>query len=214
MSRSNSNKKTSLYLHSMEINNYRQYFNRDKIEFSLDPQKNFTIIQGSMGSGKTSLFNAISWCLYGVEKDTRRLEGLPIVNTRALLDTEVGKFVEMEVTLVIGTSEKPLYQISRLLRCHKNNEDLTLEIKEGALLPRCLEPRMITRFMEWTEKDGWQENEYFQTAVHQIMPKQLIDFFLFDGEELVRFFDEGLKKVKDGIEVISQISLTQRAIKH
>jgi|GEM_PF-5794936 len=208
------NEKTSLYLHSLEVNNYRQYYNKSKIEFSLDPQKNFTIIQGSMGSGKTSLFNAISWCLYGVEKEAKRLEGLPIVNTHALLDTEIGKFLEMEVTLVIGTPEKPLYQISRLMRSHKNNEDLGLEVKEGVLLPKCLEPRIITRFMEWTESQGWQENEYFQTAVNQIMPKQLIDFFLFDGEELVRFFDEGLRKVKDGIEVISQISLTQRAIKH
>lgn len=206
--------KTSLKLYSIEISNYRQYYGKTKINLSLDEKKTFTIIQGSMGAGKTSLFNAISWCLYGLEKQTKKLEGLPIINTRVLKETPVGNFLDMEVTLKIGTADVVLYQISRMLRCHKNSEDLTIEKQEGVLLPKGLEPRLIKRFMKWSESAGWEEDEYFDTAVSQLLPKELSDFFLFDGEELVKFFDEGLAKVKDGIEVISQISLTQQAIGH
>lgn len=206
--------KTSLKLHSIELSNYRQYYGKTKISLSLDEKKTFTIIQGSMGSGKTSLFNAISWCLYGLEKQTKKLEGLPIINTRVLKETAVGEFLEMEVTLKIGTADAMLYQISRLLRSHKNSEDLTIEKQEGVLMPKGLEPRIIKRFLKWSEAAGWEEDEYFDTAVGQLLPKELSDFFLFDGEELVKFFDEGLAKVKDGIEVISQISLTQEAIGH
>ena len=41
---------------SVKIENFRQY--RDvKIDFSKDPNKNFTIIQGNNGTGKTRLDN-------------------------------------------------------------------------------------------------------------------------------------------------------------
>ena len=53
-------------LDKVVIKNYRQY--RDvSIDFARDPDKNFTIIKGNNGTGKTTMLNALSWCLYGEE---------------------------------------------------------------------------------------------------------------------------------------------------
>ena len=64
------------------INNFRQY--RDQI-INLTPptkEKNFTIIQGTNGSGKSNLLNSITWCLYGEEiHRAEKFEGLPLLNT-------------------------------------------------------------------------------------------------------------------------------------
>ena len=47
--------------------NFRQYFDRQRLEFAKDRQRKVTIIHGVNGAGKTSLFLAINWCLYGGE---------------------------------------------------------------------------------------------------------------------------------------------------
>lgn len=61
-----------MILKSLKIENFRQYL-KDEILFSTDPEKNFTIIQGSNGAGKTNILNAITWCLYGSELHRRNV---------------------------------------------------------------------------------------------------------------------------------------------
>ena len=48
----------------IELINFRQYIDTT-IEFSVDPQKNITIIMGDNGTGKTTLAQAFQWALYG-----------------------------------------------------------------------------------------------------------------------------------------------------
>src|SRR6267143_2603212 len=50
------------------IENFRQYEGRQSIKFSANPDRNVTIIHGVNGAGKTSLFLALHWCLYGSEE--------------------------------------------------------------------------------------------------------------------------------------------------
>ena len=54
-------------IHSIHIENYRQYKGPIDINFSLNEEKNFTVIEGTNGAGKTNLLNAITWCLYEEE---------------------------------------------------------------------------------------------------------------------------------------------------
>ena len=46
------------------IQNFRQFKERVTVNFSTNPQKNVTIIMGENGTGKTSLEQAFTWCLY------------------------------------------------------------------------------------------------------------------------------------------------------
>ena len=49
---------------SIELINFRQ-FEHCKIDFSIDKQKNVTLILGDNGTGKTTIAQAFNWCLYG-----------------------------------------------------------------------------------------------------------------------------------------------------
>ena len=70
-----------MIIESIKIENFRQYKGPIDLKFSLDKNKNFTIVKGTNGAGKTNLLNAITWCLYDEElhkPDT--VSGGPIYN--------------------------------------------------------------------------------------------------------------------------------------
>ena len=54
-----------MIIQSIEMNNFRQYVGRQKIEFSTDKEKNVTVLIGVNTSGKTTIIRAFEWCLYG-----------------------------------------------------------------------------------------------------------------------------------------------------
>ena len=54
-----------MLLKSMSLTNFRQFNGTQSISFSVDPEKNVTVIMGENGSGKTTLAQAFTWCLYG-----------------------------------------------------------------------------------------------------------------------------------------------------
>ena len=54
-----------MLLKSLKLKNFRQFKGEQKLTLSTDSQKNVTIVMGENGSGKTSLAQAFTWCLYG-----------------------------------------------------------------------------------------------------------------------------------------------------
>ena len=56
-------------LERITLQNFRQYYGKQRLEFARDQERNVTVIHGVNGAGKTSLFLAINWCLYGVKAD-------------------------------------------------------------------------------------------------------------------------------------------------
>jgi len=62
-----------MLLQKLKLVNFRQFYSDvTVIEFSTDSDKNITLIHGENGVGKTTLLNAILWCLY--EKLTHDFE--------------------------------------------------------------------------------------------------------------------------------------------
>ena len=58
-----------MLINSIEISNFRQFYGRQKIQFSTDAKKNITLIHAENGVGKTALLNAILWCFYNKTTD-------------------------------------------------------------------------------------------------------------------------------------------------
>jgi len=93
------------------IENFRQYFGRQKLTFPKDSQRNVTVIHGVNGAGKTSLFLAINWCLYG--------EGVSnvgeLISKEAISRAKPGEIVHSSVELSF-THNGERYLVSRRLR--------------------------------------------------------------------------------------------------
>lgn len=50
---------------SIEIHNFRQYYNSVKVDLETNDERNIVIIGGKNGFGKTNILLSIVWCLYG-----------------------------------------------------------------------------------------------------------------------------------------------------
>ncbi len=67
----------------IELDNFRQYYGKVEFEFDTDSKKNIVVIVGVNGAGKSNLYNAITWCLYGIEEHSKhRVRGLGRLSER------------------------------------------------------------------------------------------------------------------------------------
>lgn len=54
-----------MILEKLEMENFRQFRGKNCINFSNNSDKNITIVFGENGRGKTGIYRAIMYCLYG-----------------------------------------------------------------------------------------------------------------------------------------------------
>jgi len=191
-------------IHYIKLKNYRQY--RDaKVYLSTDDAKNFTILQGANGAGKSNLLNAITWCLYNEErhigKDDKNNQ-LPILNERLYHDLEPGKTMTVEVELALGGTEIE-YMIKREAKVHRRQDgEISIRVES--------DPQVMFR-----AGLNWRTSPQPTYAINTLLPADISHFFFFDGEQLDKFFqDESAEGIKTGIVNVSQIDLLERSINH
>ena len=167
---------------SIELENFRQYKGKQKIDFSTDEQNNFTIIQGSCGSGKTSLLNAISWCLYEKEffistPSSSPNDTLRLVNCFALEQLENGKTFNLAVKIWLG-EERPEYTIERSLSVKKRSD--------GKVYSPLHNSHMTIYLLE---EDMRKKRLIPNTFVNSLLPEEVSRFFLLSGERVNDFLE-------------------------
>ena len=93
-----------MILKSLKMNNFRIYKGEVTINFA-SGDKNITIIQGNNEVGKTTIMNAITWCLYN--KEYYKLEGKkPKWNSFVADELETGEEDFVEVSLIMEDESK------------------------------------------------------------------------------------------------------------
>lgn len=213
---------------SVELNNYRQYYGKQKIEFS-SRKEGFTVILGENGHGKSNLLNAINWCFYKNEPHGKKSydASSPIINTKYLLERTKGTEARTSVKVILQVGDD-LYQISRVLTImvgdleyeavDDDTDVMIMNRWEDEKIPAGCE--IIGSETNWKIKkrakgqtDFTEIGEDFGHKMNQILPKRLSVFFLLDGEFLEKFWDN-FDRVEEGIEEISHLHLLNSAEKH
>lgn len=190
-----------MILKTLILNNFRIYKGKQIIEFASGNNKNITIIQGNNEVGKTTIMNAITWCLY--KKEYYKQKGKkPLWNSFAAEELENGDEDSVEVILVMEDESKNEVTFKRSLNFFKNDAG---KIIRG------------TSSFDITEDDGKNTKQYLstETYLNKHLPEKLRKYFLFNGEQLEKFFDLGKTgNIKDSVDQLSQLNLLNRLVKH
>lgn len=204
----------------IKLKNYRQYQNQ-KIDLNVDIEKNkrCIVIVGPNGSGKSNILNAICWCLYGKEPYLKNeSKKYPIVNSRLLRELKTGGIGEVEVEILLRKKDKK-YRIGRRLRfrkIEKFDEKLKKDIPTIEVLKRDgNQPDGTYLEILFSSEDGSGYFSYPSRIVQRILPEDINEYFIFDGERLDHYFrEEAGEKVKEAVYRISQIEILERVIDH
>lgn len=181
------------------ISNFRQYFGDQQVRFSQDAQRNVTVFHGVNGAGKTSLFAAINWCLYG-----EGVEGIgQIISKEAVRRAEIGEEVSTKV-VVTFIHEGQRYVASRQLKGVKQTDGSVQERPDIDFL------LMRTRY------DGTTSRINNPIGVmNAILPANVRTYFLFDGEKIDNFArPEAADEVRDAVRRVLNLEVLDNAKRH
>jgi DNA sulfur modification protein DndD len=187
-----------MILESMTISNFRQYYGTQSIFFSKDPERNVTVIRGENGSGKTALLNAFIWCLYGEV-------GLPfpnlLLNNKTRLETEDGSSTNVSVELRFEDKQQN-YLVSRSVPIKKSGGKIYYD--DPKLKMHCISPEGLSKSI-----DNPQE------AIEQIIPRDLVSYFFFDGERIQKMTEtEKSKDLSHAVKIIMGLEIFERGSNH
>ena len=118
--------KDRLLIKKIEISNCGGFDGNHSIECSSESEKNFTIIIGTSGRGKSTIFQLIHWCLYGEHFDKKDADSATdegIINLPQLESMEEGDSVTGKVTLKINNQDGEKYILERTITATKKSEE-------------------------------------------------------------------------------------------
>lgn len=178
-----------MILTRMRIHNFRQYRDLQQIEFATDDSRNTTIVTGPNGSGKTSIFLALNWCLYG-EVDGARGSLIAKTTSKSLDDG----FVEVHFQ-----HDGRKYRARRDVKLRPDGSEYDTGLDLIAL-----------------DATGQPEAVANPIAkLNTILPSTARPYFFFDGERM----DELTKpdhsdRVRDAARSVLKMEVLERAISH
>ena len=186
-------------LERLQLENFRQYHGRQRLSFARDAKRNVTVIHGINGAGKTSLFAAINWCLYG-EGINKEIE---LVSKEAVDRAQAGEVVRTTVELSFQ-HEGERYIVRRQLTALKNKRGAAAVLGDSEFT------------MSRIRRDGQAEHPKNPISrMNSILPSNVRTYFLFDGEKIDNFAKpEASDEVRYAIYNVLKLEVLTRGRDH
>lgn len=177
-------------IREIELNNFRIYKGKNKINLSPDGDRNLIIVSGNNGFGKTTFLMSLVWCLYG--KNMGKVDELyrKEIDEKGGYSKYIGNSLNFEahkegitrfsvaVTFTdVEIPDTPCTEIT-IVRSYDNatNYDDELEI--------LIDGRKSDLFSGTKEEIAKEEEIFIRDY---ILPIEIAKFFFFDAEKIVSF---------------------------
>ena len=198
-----------MFLDYIEIENFRPYYGNQRIDFGYNENQNLTIILADNGSGKTSLVNALTWCLYGKECHDVRDKSEPLYNLKAAEEANSEELDEIKVSVKIRfyyfdeDLNKKYFNVSREISYQKWVDNQWSSEYDSYVI------------VDETGKEPL-DRDRAQYEIDNKIPKDMFQYFFFNGATLSNYFDNSETKLtlKKSIKQISQLDLIDKMSKH
>lgn len=157
---------------SMDLTNFRQYRSAH-IEFSIEDEKNVTLILGDNGSGKTTFVQAFYWCFY----EENNFDDKNLINMDVLDEAKEGEELLVEVKIQVQYG-KSVYEVIRKEKYEKNN---------GCALKKRKNKGGEGNFkITDTLTNRQLDNDQAIALIARMLPYELSKYFFFGGETMDR----------------------------
>ncbi|ATD31154.1 hypothetical protein BHM04_08110 [Macrococcus sp. IME1552] len=159
------------------MKNFRQYYGEQEIEFASDKEKSITILFGENGKGKTGIYRAVMFGLFGmihISQDNKE-EKIHITNFKYL--NEVHPKPAFSSVTLIFEHENMKYILERELSSIKNANDKVIEKLGDCKLTKIDANGNLT-------PDIIEDKITIESEINTILNEEIKDFFLFDAEKI------------------------------
>ncbi|HEV2139164.1 MAG TPA: AAA family ATPase [Nitrososphaerales archaeon] len=179
----------------LTMENFRCYSPKSVIGFPQVDNKPVVTIVGENGSGKTSIFLAIIWALYG-ERAIRRY-----ADTRLHKEQIPTSNLDLMNKEVSESSPRPFMRVSLVFEHESKKFTLRRSVTAARANPRSnrdLKPEDLNLL----EHGKANPEDYPMGVLDDILPFDASQFFFFDGEDVRRFSGSNEKATRTAIELV------------
>ena len=198
----------SIVIDKIVFENYRQY-GSGSLSFHAKNKKLSALIAKN-GTGKTTLLNAITWCLYGKELHlNEKKTSLPLVNSAVLRSSSVGSMIPVSIAITVIDGAN-IVEFSRKIDFKINSS-----MANGCGWVKGASELTVTKTIigEFTNTTVLTDSDA-ELIVKQYFDEAIFKFYFFDGEKLGDFFiEDQANTVQQSIFNISQIAMLENACK-
>ena len=181
------------------MKNYRPYKDVKPINFAYN-DSNLTIIEGDNDLGKTTILNAISWCLY--DDEPFRNYSTRVFNADAGSELKKGEKLQVIVEILMEDNEGNDVVFNRTREYRKDSSGSITKVPN-------LDELEIHTSSSSNDEVVTNTDKYLETH----LPYTLKEYFLFDGERLLEWFSGDMEEVKDAINRLYQADLIENVKK-
>ncbi len=181
-----------------------------------EQKKNVTVVYGKNGRGKTGIFRALMFCLYGDRSLSQdeltgegKKNGLNLINERTLKDN-IGHEITASVAVRFFHQDKKCLVFRALTGLMKS---------DGVIVQNPSDQDQITLQVTWSDGNTSpieKDPDKVRAFIQEILSSRLRDYFLFDGERierLTRGTRERRDEVRKGIRALLDLDAMELAIK-
>jgi len=220
------NQKSNLRISNITLKNYRTFYGeKDPIELSVDLKRPVTVIHGVSGRGKTTLLNALHWCIYGKEKidfKQKKSTSEGLVHSYVIDSLQSGQEEEMFVRIIMEDEKGDIqYEIERGINVKKLSSEETEDWNDviKAKIPKSINATINLKFAyrdpDTDELKRISSEENSKDRLEAIFPEILSSYVLFDAELLKQFESQNEDVlIQKGIETITGLPIVLSAIEN
>lgn len=174
----------------IEVCNFRQFYGKQSIDFSVDPERGVTLIHGENNGGKTALLNALRWCLY--EETTENLQ-----DPKNLLNKHAA--AQGSNTFTVGV--------------HLEHENRILEVKRIQTKNSSSSVLHVYEITNGCYAEKAEENP--NTLINTFLPKEMSQYFFYQGEGTGTLSSQNdFSHIKDAIEKVLGLTVAKTTLRH
>jgi DNA sulfur modification protein DndD len=193
-----------LLIKSIKLHNFRQFAGDNSLLFSTDNLANVSVIMGDNASGKTTLAQAFTWCLYGnTDFQNKSMLSLSVANNMVF-----GEVEETHVEIELIQKEREY----RILTKQKYKKD-----DNGKVVNSTQVVRSVTYKTEAGQTELIPETKT-DFRINEILPRELSRYFFFDGERIDKMSKEirqgKSKEFSEAVKGLLGLSAYKAALEH